>query len=38
MLVKVKMKASGACRTGSRKIKNRKGCWKKRGGSMGKKR
>lgn len=38
MLVKMKMKASGACRRGSRHVKGRKGCWGKRGGSMGKKR
>jgi hypothetical protein len=37
MLIKVKMKASGACRTGSRHVKGRKGCWKKTGWGMGKK-
>lgn len=37
MLVKIKMKPSGACRRGSRHVKGRKGCWRKTGSSMGKK-
>lgn len=38
MLVKVKnVRADGNCRKNSRHIKGRKGCWKKTGWGMGKK-
>lgn len=36
MLVRVKMKATGACRKGSRHVKGRGGCWRKSKSSMGK--
>lgn len=38
-MVRIKMRANGTCRKGSRHVKGRNGCWGKRGGSsMGKKR
>jgi hypothetical protein len=37
-MVRIKMKANGQCRRGSRHVKGRKGCWGKRGGAgMGRK-